>query len=127
MAFLEKLLDNVHSQCTQSTHKCMSMQPGSQKEMQIDFDDDESPQQTEQGQSTMQDTVKQARIQVYLNHAKLRRILLHIAKFNANAQPVNLLLYPVLWRPPSIKFARCWPALLSCPHTHSCWQPQLID
>lgn len=54
----------------QSTHKCLSMQPGSQKEMQIDFDDDESPQQTEQGHSAMPDTVKQPRMQVYPNHAK---------------------------------------------------------
>ena len=47
-------------------HRCLLMQPGSQKEMQIDFDDDESPQQTEQGQPTAQHAAKQPRVQVYL-------------------------------------------------------------
>ena len=42
------------------------MQPGSQKEMQIDFDDDESPQQTEQGHSIVKDAVKVPRVQVYI-------------------------------------------------------------
>ena len=44
------------------------MQPGSQKEMQIDFDDDESPQQTEQGHPMPQNAVKQSRAQVCLIH-----------------------------------------------------------
>lgn len=59
-------------------HTLMSMQPGSQKEMQIDFDDDELPQQTEQGHSTMQDTAKQPRLQVNFT------LPLHIANCNAN-------------------------------------------
>ena len=46
--------------------ECLPLQPGSQKEMQIDFDDDETPQQTEQGNLVAQNAAKQPRVQVYL-------------------------------------------------------------
>ena len=69
-------MEVISSTCTKSfllhvhflMHSCLPMQPGSQKEMQIDFDDDESPQQTEQDSSMAQNVAK-PRLQVYLIHA----------------------------------------------------------